>query len=224
MSRFLLTRRSAIAGGAILAAAPGVARAAPAVPPSMCVLTPQATAGPFWFDPELQRADITEDREGAGLKLRVNVVDADGCAPIEGARVDIWQCDAAGLYSGYARQGFDGGVDARGETFLRGWQPTGPAGAAEFKTIYPGTYPIRVTHIHLKVFLDERTALTAQIYFPEDVTHGVYRGRPLYADSVPNVEPNRNDRIFRGAGDSMVAEIGEAGGAMTAEVTVGVRA
>lgn len=225
MSR-ILTRRTAMIGGAALTAG-GLVRPAfgQQRPPSMCVATPQATAGPFWFDPELKRSDLTEDRQGAPLDLRVNVVNADGCAPIEGARVDIWQCDAAGLYSGYADQGFRGGVDARGETFLRGWQPAEAGGAASFRTIYPGTYPIRVTHIHLKVFLDGgANALTAQIYFPEEVTRNVYRGRDLYADSLPNVRANARDRIFGRAGDTMVAEIGEQNGVMTAAVTVGVRA
>lgn len=222
--RLLLSRRTALIGGGIAAAAPGLVRAAPLVPPSMCVLTPETTEGPFWFDPELNRADIIEDRPGTPLALRVRVADfADGCTPIEGARVDVWQCDAEGLYSGYADQGFDGGIDARGENFLRGWQPANADGVAEFRTIYPGTYPIRVTHIHLKAFLNDREALTAQIYFPADVTRAVYDADGTYATSVANVRGNDTDFIYRRGGDTMLAEIGEEDGVMTATVTIAVR-
>lgn len=221
----LLSRRATLIGGGLAAVAPGLVRAAPAVPPSMCVLTPQTTEGPFWFDPALNRSDIVEDRAGAPLALRVRVADfSNGCAPIQGARVDIWQCDAEGLYSGYADQGFDGGIDARDETFLRGWQAADGAGLTEFRTIYPGTYPIRVTHIHLKVFLSDREALTAQVYFPEETTRAVYRADDTYETSVPNVRPNDTDFVFDRGGETMLAEIGQDGGVMTATVTVGVRA
>jgi protocatechuate 3,4-dioxygenase beta subunit len=226
VTRRLLTRRRVLLGaGAFAAAGPAIVRAAPAIPPSMCVLTPQATEGPFYFDPELNRADLTEDRAGVPLSLRVRVVDAgDGCAPISNARVDIWHCDAAGLYSGYADQGFEGGVDARNEKFLRGWQAADTDGLTAFRTIYPGTYPIRVTHIHVKVFLNEREALTAQIYFPEETTRAVYREADVYAASIPNVRPNESDFIAQRQGDSMLAEIGDDSGVMTASVTVGVQA
>jgi protocatechuate 3,4-dioxygenase beta subunit len=222
----LLTRRATVlGGGALIAAAPGLVRAAPAIPPSMCVVTPRTTEGPFWFDPDLNRADIVEDRPGTPLALRIRVVDAgDGCAPISGARVDVWQCDAGGLYSGYSDQGFAGGIDVRGEAFLRGWQAADADGMTRFRTIYPGTYPTRVTHIHVKAFLNDREALTAQIYFPEDVTRAVYRAADTYATSVPNVRANDSDFIFRRGGDTMVAETGEANGVLTATVTIGVRA
>lgn len=221
----LLSRRAALIGGGVAAIAPGLVRAAPAAPPSMCILTPRATEGPFWFDPGLNRADIIEDRAGTPLALRIRVANvSDGCAPIQGARVDVWQCDAGGLYSGYGDQGFDGGVDVRGEKFLRGWQTAGDGGVAEFRTIYPGTYPVRVTHIHLKAFLNEREALTAQIHFPEEVTRAVYAADGTYATSIPNVRANDTDFIARRQGDSMIAEIGEEDGVMTATVTIGVRA
>ncbi len=223
--RSVFSRRTAIlGGGAALIGGGGIARAAPAIPPSMCVLTPQTTEGPFWFDPDLNRVDIIEDRPGTPLRLRVRVVDAGGaCSPISGARVDIWQCDAEGLYSGYADQGFDGGVDVRDETFLRGWQAADAGGMTEFQTIYPGTYPIRVTHIHLKAFVSDRDVLTAQIYFPEAATRAVYRESDTYATSVANVRANDSDFIFRRGGDVMLAEIGDEDGVMTATVTIGVR-
>jgi hypothetical protein len=69
----------------------------------VCVLTPEAVEGPFYFDPKLVRADITEGKEGAPLKLTLQVVDAKNCAKLAQARVDIWHSDGLGAYSGYAR-------------------------------------------------------------------------------------------------------------------------
>ena len=86
----------------------------------VCALTPETTEGPFYFDPELERADITEGRDGIPLSVRLQVVDQN-CRPIEKARVDIWHCDAKGHYSGYPGQGDGRDVDTTGEKFLRGW-------------------------------------------------------------------------------------------------------
>ena len=102
--------------GAEQAAHPGDAK--------MCVLTPEAMEGPFYFDPQLVRSDITEGKQGAPLVLTLLVVEAKDCAAIPGARVDIWHADGLGLYSGYARQETG---SAKGETFLRGTQSPGLA-------------------------------------------------------------------------------------------------
>lgn len=129
----------------------------------VCVITPEVTEGPYYFDPDLERADITEQRPGVATTVKLQVVDGL-CTPLPGARVDLWHCDAAGQYSGYANQ--TGGVDTTGQTFMRGTQFAGDDGVVEFQTIYPGWYAGRTTHIHFKVFLDETTVLTGQIFFP----------------------------------------------------------
>jgi protocatechuate 3,4-dioxygenase beta subunit len=95
-----------------------------------CVLMPELTEGPFYLDLDLVRSDIAEGRPGLALDLRVRVVDADACEPIEGAAVDLWHCDAERAYSGV--QGVEG------ETDCRGIQLTDPEGVAEFRTIFPG--------------------------------------------------------------------------------------
>jgi hypothetical protein len=79
-------------------------------------------------------------------------VSATTCAPLKGVAVDVWHCDAAGVYSGYSGQ--LGGADTRGQTFLRGTQLTGDDGRVRFDTIYPGWYPGRTTH----VYRDHRSA------------------------------------------------------------------
>ncbi|MCZ7582674.1 MAG: hypothetical protein M5R36_04685 [Deltaproteobacteria bacterium] len=113
------------------------------------------------------------------MVLTVTVVRASDCSPIKDAAVDIWHCDAGGLYSGYPGQ--LGGVDTTGETFLRGTQITDDAGIARFDSIYPGWYPGRTTHIHFKVHLSSNLEATSQMYFPEDVTTAVYGTAPYDA-------------------------------------------
>ena len=142
----------------------------------VCVLTPEATEGPFYFDPKLVRSDITEGKQGALLLLTVQIVEAKDCAPLQDTRVDVWHADALGLYSGYAR--LETG-SAKGQTFLRGTQFTGTEGEVHFNTIYLGWYPGRTPHIHFKVFIDNRNVITGQLYFPEHITEHVYAASPL---------------------------------------------
>ena len=71
----------------------------------MCILTPEAVEGPFYFDPKLVRADITEGREGAPLALALQVVPATDCAAIKGVRVDLWHADGLGNAFGLSGPG-----------------------------------------------------------------------------------------------------------------------
>jgi protocatechuate 3,4-dioxygenase beta subunit len=78
-----------------------------------CVLTPEQTEGPYYIGSEKVRRNITEGKRGIPLALRATVVDASTCKPIKGASVDIWHCDAGGVYSGF-------GQGSSNRTFLRG--------------------------------------------------------------------------------------------------------
>jgi hypothetical protein len=80
--------------------------------------------------------------EGVPLSLAFNVQSfgAAGCRPLANATVDVWQCDAAGVYSDVS----DGATNARGKKFLRGYQVTDANGIATFTTIFPGWYQATV--------------------------------------------------------------------------------
>jgi protocatechuate 3,4-dioxygenase beta subunit len=147
--------------------------------PGTCTLYPQQTEGPYYVDGEMLRADLREDRQGTLLVLDLLVLSADGCTPLGNAAVDIWHCDAAGVYSGF--QGQLGGLDTRGQIFLRGTQLTNADGRVQFTTIYPGWYPGRTTHIHFKVHLSPTREVTSQLYFPEDLNREVYGTDPYAA-------------------------------------------
>jgi protocatechuate 3,4-dioxygenase beta subunit len=162
-----------------------------------CILTPRSEEGPYYLDPELVRSDIREERPGVPLSLRLRVVEAGSCAPLAGARVDIWHCDARGLYSAFRGQGDGHNIDQSGKTFLRGTQMADTNGWAGFKTIYPGWYAGRATHIHFKVFLDQRTVLTGQTFFPEALNEFIYTNVPDYTGRRPKqrLVINANDRV-----------------------------
>lgn len=100
-----VSRRTALMGLAATTAWPAHAQA-PAARAGACMLTPEVTEGPYYFDPKLVRRDITEGRAGSPLILSIGVVEAS-CSPVSTARVDVWHCDAQGNYSGF--KGMEGG-------------------------------------------------------------------------------------------------------------------
>ncbi len=197
--------------------APRPARAA-------CLLTPQAVEGPFYLDPRLLRSDIREDRDGTPLRMSLQVVTLRDCVALPAARVDLWHADAQGRYSGYRDQG-DRGASTRGRTFLRGTQVADEAGRVSFRTIYPGWYPGRTPHLHVKVILASRTALTGQIYFPDAVSEAVYAGSAYAGRARRGRIGNDRDVLLRqddpeGRG---IAEIHPEGEGYAAALTLVVR-
>lgn len=202
------TRRDALAG---LALAPSLVAAANSsasaqtistvLPDRVCVLTPQAVEGPYYFDPGLVRSDITEGRPGIPLRLVVQVLDSAGCTPIRDARVDLWHADAVGVYSGYDRQSDSRDLSTKGETFLRGTQMTDASGEVEFRTIYPGWYQGRTPHAHFEIFLDTKNVLTGQLYFPDALTEFIYtNAAPYNTRGRTRDTRNVNDGVLRESG------------------------
>jgi protocatechuate 3,4-dioxygenase beta subunit len=151
-----------------------------------CSVTPEQTEGPFYVDVDKIRSDIREGRPGALLRLALRVRGGAECAPLENAVVDIWHCDAMGVYSG---------VQGESGTFMRGVQVTNAEGVVEFKTIYPGWYMSRTVHIHAKVHLDNQTALTTQLYFDDSFTDDVFAAEP-YSSRGERETLNDNDGLF----------------------------
>lgn len=187
----------------------------------VCMLSTEVTEGPFYIDPKLLRADITEGKPGLPMQLRLQVVTAD-CAPVAGARVDVWHCDALGVYSGVDDRG-EGG-DTTGQSFLRGTQHTDNAGIVTFQTVFPGWYRGRTTHVHYKVFLDAQTVLTSQIFFDEAVNDTIYADHSAYTRQSQRDMLNAQDGIAQDAGAGAYARVKmiEQDGAMEAALVVGI--
>ena len=191
-----------------------------------CQMTTEETQGPYWFDVDSIRSDIREDRPGARLDLVLRVQDVSGCSaggaahPVPDAVVEIWHCDAGGIYSGFESSsrgagggGLGGGQPSDGSysegesqatttddgTFLRGAQVAGADGIVRFTTIYPGWYRGRTVHIHLKVHLDRSTVLTSQLYFDESLNSAVFATSP-YDERTDRDTFNDGDGIFDESG------------------------
>lgn len=175
-----------------------------------CIVSPQQTEGPYFVDERLNRSDIRSDpsddsiKEGVLLRLtfKVNQVSPDACLPLEGAIVDIWHCDAQGIYS----DATDPNFNTVGQKFLRGYQITDASGTAEFITIYPGWYPGRTVHIHLKIRAGEDSKqnyeFTSQIYFGDAVSDQIFNQAPYNIREQRTIQ-NAQDGIFRDGGDQM---------------------
>jgi len=218
-----LTRRRSLLGlGGMFAAAlgAGAAKATSSGPAGVasgqvkCVLTPEMTEGPYYISGEKLRRDITEGKPGARLDLVLTVVDASTCRPIRGATVDIWHCDAGGVYSGF-------GTGASSRTFLRGLQKTNAHGVAHFRTIYPGWYPGRTVHIHVKVHVGGNVVHTGQLFFSDRLTDAVYRKAPY--SRRPNRSPrNSGDAIFVNGGKRSMLAVKKRPAAYRGAITMGV--
>lgn len=197
---------------------PSAGTTPPTSPPgaTACVVSPNETIGPFPSLQDFTRSDIREGRPGLPLALTLTVVNTTAsCAPVSGATVDIWQCDAAGNYSQYGSE--------RNLTYLRGLQTTDGSGRATFVTIYPGWYQGRATHIHVDVQLNGRSVKVTQIAFPEDVTAQVYR-TGAYAAGGQNPTTNARDNVFSdGVANEMITLTGgDATSGFAATFQVGV--
>ncbi|GAA5047311.1 protocatechuate 3,4-dioxygenase beta subunit [Thermocatellispora tengchongensis] len=178
-----------------------------------CTLTPATTQGPYYFDAGKIRSDIREDREGVRLTLGIKVQDTETCAPLRDAVVEIWHCDAAGLYSGaesLSRGGGGGPGDLTpldDERYLRGAQVTGEDGIVRFTTIWPGWYPGRTVHIHAMVHISDQRVLTTQVMFDEALNTKVLAAAP-YAARGGRDTFNDDDSIYQ---DSMLLKLAEDG-------------
>ena len=199
-------------------------------PGPSCVVRPEQTEGPYFVDERLHRSDIRSDptdtqlRPGTPLTLQLLVsrLNVGNCQPLPGAQVDIWHCDALGLYSDVRDPGFD----TVGKKFLRGYQVTDARGEVRFVTVYPGWYPGRTVHIHFKI----RTApvakrsfeFTSQLYFNDELTDRVHAAPPNAANG-PRTARNQHDWIFRRDGDRLMLDVTTAVDGYAATFPIGLQ-
>ena len=235
-----LTRREALAllgasGVALLARPLSAGAAAPvtASPGALpaCVVRPQQTAGPFFVDEALDRSDIRSDPAsgeivpGAALRLtlRVSRLNGSDCSPLPGARVDIWQCDAAGRYSDVR----EWGGSTSGQKFLRGFQTTDASGSATFTTIYPGAYEGRAVHVHFKIRAPASAAaaheFTSQLYFDDALSDRVYALAPYAAVTPRRRMRNERDGLFRVGGRQLLLDVREDAGGYASSFDIGLQ-
>lgn len=195
-----------------------------------CVVSPALTEGPYFVDEHLNRADIRSDpttgevKDGAALQLTlvVSQVTNDGCTPLADAMVDIWHCDAQGVYSDASDPSFN----TKGQKFLRGYQVTDANGMAQFGTIYPGWYQGRAVHIHFKVRSEAGTAqsyeFTSQFFFDENLSGQVFALAP-YASKGSGWMHNNQDGIYQQSGGATVLDVTPSGDGYAAKFSIGMQ-
>lgn len=179
-----------------------------------CIVKPQQTEGPYFVDEKLNRSDIRSDpadgsvKPGVPLRLVFHVSQVDGrsCKPLTGATVDVWHCDALGVYSDVTDRSFS----TVGKKFLRGYQVTDTNGTVEFVTIYPGWYQGRTVHIHFKIRTDSVSErdyeFTSQLYFDDSLTDQIH-AQPPYAAIGQRTLKNDEDGIFQQEGEQLMVQL-----------------
>jgi protocatechuate 3,4-dioxygenase beta subunit len=229
--RQLMALMGSTAGAAAAHRIASAQTAAPGTTSPNCIAIPQQTEGPYFVDERLVRSDIRQDPStgktvaGVALDLQLVVTSlaaGNSCTPLAGALVDIWQCDAMGIYSDVRDRSFD----TTGQRFLRGQQLSGPDGVVRFRTIYPGWYPGRAVHVHFKIRTQPDGTTPAgefisQFYFDEALTDRVHAREPYAAHKGQRLR-NERDMIYREGGAQLLLPVTEAAQGMTATFNIAI--
>ncbi|WP_406125426.1 intradiol ring-cleavage dioxygenase [Streptomyces canus] len=162
-------------------------------------LTSETVEGPYYIDADKIRRDVTEGKEGIPLLLDIRVIDSESCRPIRNAAVDIWHCDAVGVYSGYEDMGNGGGggpaptgtpTDAPTgtPTGTPTGIPTGPPPGGGHQEPTDDTRYLRGTWR-----TDKHGQVTFRTVFP-----GWYRGRCVHIHTKVHVDGEWTDAGYEG--------------------------
>lgn len=213
MAGSALSRRSLLAGagagtaglvaaGTVAVVGSGGAADAASETTAACgTASTEQEVGPFYVSDGLVRSDITAGEDGVPLTLTVTYLDSTTCEPAVGLAVDIWEANAAGVYSDEQSE------DTVGETYLRGIQLTGEDGTVTFTTILPGWYAGRSMHIHNRVYSGGTVSgtsysysgatllYTGQWFFPADVDDAIAETSP-YSSNQTTRTTNAEDRVY----------------------------
>jgi protocatechuate 3,4-dioxygenase beta subunit len=149
---------------------------------------------------------MSENQDGVPLYLDIGVLDTNTCEPLESALVDLWHCNATGLYSSFEPlspntpfeellaqlnitnpQGVD--LQSGNTIFFREMWPTDSNGMMERKAIIQRFYVERTMHVHAQVHtnlfirtngtvVSDSTISTGQIFFAEDLSEQIMALEP----------------------------------------------
>ena len=195
----LIGRRSLTGSLALLA--PACAQAQAPAPGA----TPRQMTGPFYptdwsGDADADLVRVTGEAaqaQGVVTHLRGRLLALDG-TPLSGARIEIWQCDARGIY----RHPRDRETDRDSAFQGRGRMLAGRDGGFAFRTIRPAVYPGRTPHIHVLVSAPGRPELITQLYLEGEALNardGLFNRLSPAAREMVLLRPQPAESIERGA-------------------------
>jgi protocatechuate 3,4-dioxygenase beta subunit len=153
------TRRRVLFGAVALTALPWTLLTAQG---QLLEPTPADAEGPFYPVHLLRVIGREQAARGQLTYLHGSVLDREG-RRIDGARVEIWQCDHDGVYH---HPGDEGTPDANFQGF--GAMVTDREGAYHFRTLRPVPYTGRTPHVHFRVTAPGFDRLTTQLYVAEE--------------------------------------------------------
>jgi protocatechuate 3,4-dioxygenase beta subunit len=183
---------------------------------------PAVTEGPYWvsdsasgYDRSSILSDIagTNTQSGVSFTLTIYVYDAKkSCAAMEDVQVDIWHCNAAGIYSGIKSSTNGNGTDYTSQSWLRGYQLTDATGMVKFVTIVPGWYVGRTTHIHMRfrsTYDDssDGSTNTAQLFFDQTFIDSLDTTVSPYSSEGKNSVTNAGDSIYNSEGGTTLLSL-----------------
>ena len=198
-----------------------------------CTVTREGEIGPYFADDSatgfarsniLSNLDGTETQTGVPFTLNIYVYDSEkSCAAVAGAQIDIWHCNASGVYSDIEGEG------TSTEQWLRGYQLTDANGKVTFTTIVPGWYQGRTTHIHLRIRSSYSEASsttdgtnTTQVFFPQALVDTLATSVAPYNAEGTNPTTNASDRVYaqETAGTMLMSPTGDTASGYTASVSI----
>ncbi|KAJ6088532.1 hypothetical protein N7486_009793 [Penicillium sp. IBT 16267x] len=184
-----------------------------------CILGPDVTQGPYYVSGELIRENLVEGQSGVPLYMDIQVLDTNTCEPLPNIYMDLWHCNATGVYSGIQASGNGDSSDAANldATFLRGIQASNSDGVVQFESIFPGHYTSRATHIHVLTHSSNNTVFAndtlsglytahsshvGQLFFDQDLITEVEATSP-YSTNTQDLTTNANDSILSEEADTI---------------------
>lgn len=172
---------------------------------SSCSASIEGEEGPYFVDDSasgylrsniLSNLDGTETQTGVPLVLTIYVYDAkNSCAAMQNVQVDIWSCNALGVYSAESSEA------TTGQNWLRGYQLTDANGMVQFTTILPGWYSGRTNHIHLRFRstydeTDDSGSNTMQLFFDQTLIDTLATSVTPYSQEGTDPTTNASDRVY----------------------------
>jgi protocatechuate 3,4-dioxygenase beta subunit len=170
-----------------------------------CSASLEGEEGPYFVDDSasgylrsniLSNLDGSETQTGVPLALTIYVYDSkNGCVAMQNVQVDIWSCNASGVYSAESSE------STTGQSWLRGYQLTDANGMIQFTTIIPGWYAGRTNHIHLRFrstydSTDTSGSNTMQLFFDQTLIDTLATSVTPYSQEGTDSTTNASDRVY----------------------------